>query len=45
MEDASDREDIDEWEWRSMLEDVDQDDNEYCTTSNNGELVIHLLHL
>ena len=32
--DASDSEDIDEWEWRSMSEDDDQyarDDSQYCT--------------
>ena len=45
MGDASDREDIDEWDWRSMLEDDDQDDNEYCTTSGiDDELVTLLLH-
>ena len=45
MGDASDREDIDEWDWRSMLEDDDQDDDEYCTTLDNDELVTCLLHL
>ena len=43
--DASDREDIDEWDWKSMLEDDDQDDDEYCNTSDNDELVTLLLHL
>ena len=43
--DASDSEDIGEWDWRSMLEYDDQDNHEYCTTSDNDELVNHLLHL
>ena len=33
--DASESEDKDEWDWRSMLE----DDDKYCTTSDNDELV------
>ena len=37
---------VDEWDWRSMLENDDQDDNEYCTTSDiDDELVTRLLHL
>ena len=43
--DASESEDNDEWDWRSMLEDDDQDDDKYCTTSDNDVLVTHLLHL
>ena len=39
--DASASEDIDEWDWRSMSEDNDQDDK-YCTTSDDDELVTHL---
>ena len=27
-----------------MLEDDDHDDDEYCTTLENDELVTHLLH-
>ena len=34
-----------EWDWRSVSEDDDQGDNENCTTSDDDELVIHLLHL
>ena len=49
MEDASNSEHINEWDWRSILElvleDDDKDDNEYCTTSDDDELVAHLLHL
>ena len=37
-------EDIDEWDWRSISENDYQDD-EYCTTSVNDELVTHVLHL
>ena len=29
--DANDSENIDKWDWRSMSEDDDQDDDEYCT--------------
>ena len=29
--DASDSEDLDEWDWRSMSEDDDQDNDKYCT--------------
>ena len=35
---------INEWGWRSMSEDDDHDDDEYCTTLENDELVTHLLH-
>ena len=37
--------DINEWDWRSMSEDDDQGDDEYCTTSDNDKLVTLLLHL
>ena len=43
--DASDSEDIDEWDWISMSEKDDQDDNEYCITSDDDDLLIHLLQL
>ena len=41
--DASDGGDIDEWDWRSMSEDDDQGNGEYCTTSDDDELVTQLL--
>ena len=43
--DASDSEDIDEWDWRSMSEKDNQDDNEYCITSDDDVLLTHLLQL
>ena len=34
-----------EWDWRSMSENDDQDDDEYCITSDDDELLTHLLQL
>ena len=34
---------IDEWDWRSMSEDVDQGNGEYCITSDDDVLVTQLL--
>ena len=40
--DASDGGDIDEWDWRSVSE---NDDQEYYTTSDDDKLMTHSLHL
>ena len=43
--DSSDSGHIDEWDRRSVSEVDDQGDDEYCTTSDDNELVTHSLHL
>ena len=44
MEDANDIEVTDEWHWRNMLEDDGKDYDEYCTISDDVELVAQLLY-